>query len=573
MSSPTCAGGEFARSISSRSGAIRLGGGVGPLRELLAAVPQRVQTGPGEGLQPADALHATPVAPLLDGGLRLRGRELLAVPARPTGRLHASLHLAPQRRQVGDVGGGVLEHLPGQRALLPVGALHPRLVCIELDAEEVGEQHLQTERQPEHRGGDGGVLDPRRGQPEAREGPEVVVHGVQDDGALLEEALQRRQVVEHQRVDQRHTPRAAHLDERGASVVAIAVGAFDVDADDVEVAEQLQRASQRVRVVGEQRLFGGHGASRGGGVSVSQSTFAAGGSASRPVPGRYVPGMTEEQPEGPDEVARPDVVDRHEYDRWMRTASRHSGLAGVARQAGYPEGAVLHAEQAAQCALKALLHGVGQRAAARGHGLVQLAAACTEFADLEVSDELLSGLRDLATTYLSSRYPDALPDGTPEDHYDDERAARSLAVAGEVIARVPGSAACPRSRPGEWVMTRAAANEAVARRRRDRERLVAEAECFVARLGAELDVRHAVVFGSVARGDFHDESDVDLLIVASRVPDAYPDRLSAVGYPDGSRVEPVVWTPDELDVQRRRGNVIAVEADERGVWLRGGGPC
>lgn len=47
------------------------------------------------------------------------------------------------------------------------------------------------------------------------------------------------------------------------------------------------------------------------------------------------------------------IVDRHEYDRWISTARRHAGLAEVARRKGYPEGAVLHAEQAAQCALKA----------------------------------------------------------------------------------------------------------------------------------------------------------------------------------------------------------------------------
>lgn len=110
----------------------------------------------------------------------------------------------------------------------------------------------------------------------------------------------------------------------------------------------------------------------------------------------------------------------------------------------------------------------------------------------------------------------------------------------------------------------------VAGRREWRGRLLAEAARFVAHLDPSLDVRYATVFGSVARGDFHDESDVDLLIVAACLPSAYPDRLATVGYPDGSRVEPVVWTPAEHDAQRRRGDLVAVEADERGVWLLGG---
>jgi len=119
-------------------------------------------------------------------------------------------------------------------------------------------------------------------------------------------------------------------------------------------------------------------------------------------------------------------------------------------------------------------------------------------------------------------------------------------------------------------MTRPATRAVVAGRLAWRRRLLSEAVPFVARLDPSLDVRHAVVFGSVARGDFHDGSDVDLLVVAASLPSAYPDRLAAVGYPDGSRVQPVVWTPAEHDAQRRRSDLIAVEADRKGVWLIGG---
>ena len=132
----------------------------------------------------------------------------------------------------------------------------------------------------------------------------------------------------------------------------------------------------------------------------------------------------------------PPLLDTAEYERWLRTSRRNLGLADVALQAGYHEGAVLHAEQAAQCALKGLLHGVGQQAKARGHGLVQLAAACSDLVGLDVDQELVSGLRDLATTYLSSRYPDALPEGTPEDHFDETRAHGALAVARRALSVV-----------------------------------------------------------------------------------------------------------------------------------------
>jgi len=86
-----------------------------------------------------------------------------------------------------------------------------------------------------------------------------------------------------------------------------------------------------------------------------------------------------------------------------------------------------------------------------------------------------------------------------------------------------------------------------------------------------LDVRAAVVVGSVARGDFHSASDVDLLVVAEAPPEDYFERLRAFAAAP-SRVEPVVWTPQEYASQRARRNPIAMEAEQDGVWLIGGPP-
>lgn len=100
---------------------------------------------------------------------------------------------------------------------------------------------------------------------------------------------------------------------------------------------------------------------------------------------------------------------------------------------------------------------------------------------------------------------------------------------------------------------------------------MARAEQLAETLDPALDVRAVVVFGSVARGDFHDSSDVDVLIVAGQLPDRALARNAAVGLPP-ARVEFVAWTPDEWRRERDRGNPIAVEAAERGVVLRGALP-
>lgn len=123
-------------------------------------------------------------------------------------------------------------------------------------------------------------------------------------------------------------------------------------------------------------------------------------------------------------------------------------------------------------------------------------------------------------------------------------------------------------------MSAVGARAALRARRRWQVGLLAEAHDFVASADPALQIREAVVFGSVARGDFHTESDIDLLVVAQRVPERPADRLAAVGWPYDGRVSPIVWTPAELTAHRRRRNPVAVEADTMGVrvWPLDSGP-
>lgn len=111
--------------------------------------------------------------------------------------------------------------------------------------------------------------------------------------------------------------------------------------------------------------------------------------------------------------------------------------------------------------------------------------------------------------------------------------------------------------------------EVVAGRRRARAELLARAAAFTDSLSDGLDVRAVVVFGSVARGDFNDLSDIDVLVVADRLPPSPVARLRAVGSPRGG-VEAIAWTPAEWRERRRRGDPIVEEALVDGVWLVGG---
>lgn len=116
------------------------------------------------------------------------------------------------------------------------------------------------------------------------------------------------------------------------------------------------------------------------------------------------------------------------------------------------------------------------------------------------------------------------------------------------------------------------ARQVLDRRRAERSALLAVAERFAADLDAALGTRAVVVFGSVARGDFHDASDIDVLVVADELPQSALGRNAAVGLPP-ARLEFVAWTCEEWCRERDRGNPIAIEACERGVFLRGSLDC
>jgi predicted nucleotidyltransferase len=106
------------------------------------------------------------------------------------------------------------------------------------------------------------------------------------------------------------------------------------------------------------------------------------------------------------------------------------------------------------------------------------------------------------------------------------------------------------------------------RRKTERRELLERAQGFVASIPRELGVVGAVVFGSVARGDFNRWSDVDLLILLEAAPGDPIRRAAALG-DRPPRVQPIVWTIAEALEQVARRNPIAVEAVERGEWLVG----
>jgi HEPN domain-containing protein len=130
------------------------------------------------------------------------------------------------------------------------------------------------------------------------------------------------------------------------------------------------------------------------------------------------------------------VVNATEQGHSLATAQGHLAAARHAADGGFFSAAVLQFEQAAQCALTGLLHGVGAPTRARGHDLVALAEAAATAAGLDLSAELGGQLARLARQYAPTRYPDALPGGTPQSRYGQTDAAEAETTVIDVLAAV-----------------------------------------------------------------------------------------------------------------------------------------
>jgi uncharacterized protein len=107
------------------------------------------------------------------------------------------------------------------------------------------------------------------------------------------------------------------------------------------------------------------------------------------------------------------------------------------------------------------------------------------------------------------------------------------------------------------------------RRRRERRALIDLARRYAVAVSERLNVRAAVVVGSVGRGDFNAWSDVDVLVIADDLPDGAHDRMKVLHDSTFAGVQPIGWTADEFAERNRRGDPIATAVHGHGVVVYG----
>ncbi|MFZ8794305.1 MAG: nucleotidyltransferase domain-containing protein [Acidilobaceae archaeon] len=108
----------------------------------------------------------------------------------------------------------------------------------------------------------------------------------------------------------------------------------------------------------------------------------------------------------------------------------------------------------------------------------------------------------------------------------------------------------------------------ISERLRERERALSEAVEFAKCVKGKLGRVTVILYGSYARGDFNEWSDIDVLVIAEQLPENPVERLSLIEdcMARVAGVEPLLLTPDMM--RKMRGKNLAVrEALERGVVL------
>ena len=113
-----------------------------------------------------------------------------------------------------------------------------------------------------------------------------------------------------------------------------------------------------------------------------------------------------------------------------------------------------------------------------------------------------------------------------------------------------------------------AVEKIISERLRERERALSEAMEFAKCVKGKLGRVTVILYGSYARGDFNEWSDIDVLIIAEQLPENPIERLSLIEdcMARVAGVEPLLLTLNMI--RKMRGKNLAVrEALEKGVVL------
>ncbi len=123
------------------------------------------------------------------------------------------------------------------------------------------------------------------------------------------------------------------------------------------------------------------------------------------------------------------MLDEYEYLRWLSSAKRSLESARGDLDRGDYSWACFKAQQAAELAVKGLLHGIGSPA--YGHSVSKL---LLHIEAEEIPDGVMQCAKALDKYYVPTRYPNAWAEGMPHEYYTELDATNAIKYAEEVIS-------------------------------------------------------------------------------------------------------------------------------------------
>lgn len=103
------------------------------------------------------------------------------------------------------------------------------------------------------------------------------------------------------------------------------------------------------------------------------------------------------------------------------------------------------------------------------------------------------------------------------------------------------------------------------------EKYAEKIERFLEDVDRARGLRTAVVFGSHAKKQATQHSDVDMVIVCRNLPENWLDRLKAVGRHARFPLQALIYTREELEEAVRRPSFVVLDALVEGIPLRDDG--
>ncbi|ADI31180.1 HEPN domain-containing protein [Staphylothermus hellenicus] len=122
---------------------------------------------------------------------------------------------------------------------------------------------------------------------------------------------------------------------------------------------------------------------------------------------------------------------RNEAIRWLDEALWDYETALILHREKRYNASAFYSHQAAEKAVKALLYFINE--APWGHSVRTLLLRYFEKKSINPDQELLRCARELDRHYIPSRYPNALPAGTPHEAYDEETSRRALEASKKIV--------------------------------------------------------------------------------------------------------------------------------------------